>query len=99
MALAAAVEAPYANNTLLRVFDITGLDADTTGTFNHGMTGVIAATTWIEVQEVASVAANWACVLVGTTQFTVTKANVAGSATGLVPAARIMIWIFHSMIQ
>ena len=104
LAPAATPFAQDAGNPNIRRFNLTGLDADTGPTaFNHGVsvpagqvpivivTLQVASGTTVVTGNIAAVASQ--------TQVTISKNNLASSATGLGTIAVITVWNPHSFIS
>ena len=97
VAPAATPSALDANNPNIRRFAVTALDADTGPTaFNHGLSVAandvpIALITPAFAGATTVVNSGWGAT-VTQTQVTLSKGNLAGSATGQNPAANLVVW-------
>ena len=104
VAPAATPFAQDANNPNIRRFNVTAVDADTGPTaFNHGLSVAagqvpIAIVTLTSASATTVVTGNIAATTTQT-QVTLSKNNLAGSATGLNPVAVLTVWNPHTLIQ
>lgn len=102
---AATPLATDANNPNIRRFNLTCLDADVTGTFNHGVSvpaGQVPFATVVPTVTLAAAAAAFYAVTVTQTQIVITKQGSAGSGgttPGTTVVASVLVWNFHSLIQ
>jgi hypothetical protein len=93
-----------ANNPNIRRFNLTALDADTGPTaFNHGVSvpsgQVPIVIITLAVASGTTVVTGNIAVTTTQTQISISKNNLAGSATGLGTIAVITVWNPHTAIQ
>jgi hypothetical protein len=99
-----SIVSPIPTSPTCHVFDIKSLDADTTGTFNHTLTGLLTGEIpigWITPSTSTIALAAAFGVVFTATQFTVTKQNAAnsgGGVPGTTVVAQVVVLAPHSIL-